>query len=60
MFRSLYVRFEGITWYVQAVLNKVWESGKGLVDVSQIESTTTFSIGPTAGMSFTIDSLAFG
>ena len=37
VFRSLYVRFEGITWYVQAVLNKVWESGKGLEDVSQID-----------------------
>ena len=37
VFRSLYDRFEGITWYVQAVLNKVWESGKGLEDVSQID-----------------------
>ena len=37
VFRLLYSRFEGITWYVQAVLNKVWESGRGLVDVSQID-----------------------
>ena len=37
VFRALYDRFEGITWYVQAVLNKVWESGKGLTSVSQID-----------------------
>ena len=37
VFRSLYDRFEGITWYVQAVLNKVWESGRGLSSVSQID-----------------------
>ena len=37
VFRSLYARFEGITWYVQAVLNKVWESGMGLERVSQID-----------------------
>ena len=37
VFRALYDRFEGITWYVQAVLNKVWESGEGLTFVSQID-----------------------
>jgi len=37
VFRSLYDRFSGITWYVQAVLNKVWESGKGLTSSSQID-----------------------
>ena len=37
VFRSLYDRFEGITWYVQAVLNKVWESGKGLTSAAQID-----------------------
>ena len=37
VFRSLYDRFEGITWYVQAVLNKVWESGRGRSSVSQID-----------------------
>jgi hypothetical protein len=36
-FRALYDRFEGITWYVQAVLNRVWESGEGLTSVSQID-----------------------
>ena len=37
VFRSLYDRFEGITWYVQAVLNKVWESGRGLTELLQID-----------------------
>jgi len=36
-FQSLYDRFEGITWYVQAVLNKVWESGMGFTAVAQID-----------------------
>ncbi len=29
-FRHLYDRFDGITWYVQAVLNRVWANGLGL------------------------------
>ncbi len=29
-FRHLYDRFDGITWYVQAVLNRVWADGLGL------------------------------
>lgn len=37
VFRKLYDRFDGITWYVQAVLNKVWESGRGLTNPSQID-----------------------
>ena len=37
VFRALYDRFDGITWYVQAVLNKVWESGRGLTDAAQID-----------------------
>ena len=37
VFQSLYDRFEGITWYVQAVLNKVWESGTGLTSETQID-----------------------
>ena len=37
VFRKLYYRFDGITWYVQAVLNKVWESGRGLTNPSQID-----------------------
>ena len=37
VFQNLYDRFEGITWYVQAVLNKVWESGTGLTSEAQID-----------------------
>ena len=29
-FSHLYGRFDGITWYVQAVLNRVWAGGAGL------------------------------
>jgi hypothetical protein len=28
-FDDLYGRFDGITWYVQSVLNRVWEKGRG-------------------------------
>ena len=37
MFQTLYERFGGITWYIQAVLNKVWESGGGLTSARQID-----------------------
>lgn len=37
VFHSLYDRFDGITWYVQAVLNKVWEFGAGLTSEMQID-----------------------
>lgn len=36
-FDALYDRFDGITWYVQAVLNEVWATGGGLTDVGQVE-----------------------
>ncbi len=36
-FRALYDRFGGITWYIQAVLNKVWESGRPLAAAAQID-----------------------
>ena len=29
-FRRLYDRFEGVTWYVQAILNRAWDSPGGL------------------------------
>ena len=29
-FIHLYDRFDGITWYVQAILNRVWANGQGL------------------------------
>lgn len=36
-FEEVYRRFEGITWYVQAVMNRIWEAGDGLVDVKQVD-----------------------
>lgn len=36
-FDDLYARFEGITWYVQAVLNRVWSLGLGLTDTSVLD-----------------------
>lgn len=29
-FESLYRRFDGVTWYIQAVLNRIWSDGGGL------------------------------
>lgn len=37
IFHRLYERFGGITWYMQAVLNKIWESGRGFTSASQID-----------------------
>lgn len=37
-FNALYDRFDGVTWYVQRVLNRVWQQGNGLVDVGQVEA----------------------
>jgi len=36
-FDVIYRRFDGVTWYVQTVLNEVWASGEGLQDESQVE-----------------------
>lgn len=38
VFDRLYRRFDGITWYVQAGLNRIWRSGNGLVDDVQIDA----------------------
>ena len=37
VFRRLYDRFGGVTWYVQAVLNKVWETRTSLRSDAQVE-----------------------
>ena len=37
VFARLYKRFDGITWYLQAVLNKVWETRTSLQDDAQVE-----------------------
>lgn len=36
-FTKLYDRFDGVTWYVQRVLNRLWAIGAGLTDVRQID-----------------------
>jgi hypothetical protein len=38
-FRHLYERFEGITWYVQSILNRIWTHGSGLDSVQQVDDT---------------------
>jgi len=37
VFDELYERFEGITWYVQAVLNRLWSMRLGLSDQSVVD-----------------------
>lgn len=37
LFAEVYRRFGGITWYVQAVMNRIWEGGEGLADISQVD-----------------------
>ena len=37
LFAKLYARFSGITWYVQALLNRVWRTGDGLRSADQID-----------------------
>ena len=36
-FKSLYRRFDGVTWYVQSVLNRVWQGGEGFTSEKQID-----------------------
>ena len=36
-FKSLYRRFTGITWYMQSVLNRIWQCGGGFTSESQID-----------------------
>ena len=38
-FRHLYDRFDGITWYVQAILNRIWTHGGGLDSAKQVDDT---------------------
>ena len=40
-FAYLYQRFEGVTWYVQSVLNRVWSHGEGLESNEQIDRTVS-------------------
>ena len=38
-FCHLYNRFSGITWYIQAILNRVWAHGSGLDSAKQVDDT---------------------
>jgi len=40
-FQELYRRFDGITWYIQSVLNRIWGEGEGLRDTAQIDSAVS-------------------
>jgi len=40
-FARLYARFGGVTWYLQAVLNRVWENPDGLTDEAVGEAIDT-------------------
>ena len=37
-FLALYSRFDGITWYVQRVLNRLWFAGEGLQSTTQVDA----------------------
>ena len=37
VFQRLYARFDGVTWYVQAVLNKIWETRTSLLEDAQVD-----------------------
>lgn len=37
-FDALYDRVDGVTWYVQKVLNRLWEAGEGFTDMSQADA----------------------
>ncbi|MBQ4199118.1 MAG: ATP-binding protein [Kiritimatiellae bacterium] len=40
-FMRLYRRFGGVTWYVQAVLNKIWETRMSFLDDAQTDRAVT-------------------
>lgn len=40
-FDALYSRFDGVTWYVQRVLNLLWTLGNGLESVRQIDEVVS-------------------
>ncbi len=36
-FTALYRRFDGITWYLQSILNRIWQNGEGFTSEAQID-----------------------
>lgn len=41
VFKALYGRFDGVTWYVQTVLNHIWQSGEGFRSENQIDDVVS-------------------
>ena len=37
VFHWIYTRFEGHTWYMQAMLNRLYERNESVVDITQAE-----------------------
>ena len=37
VFNNLYTRFGGVTWYLQAIFNKIWETRASLLDDVQVD-----------------------
>lgn len=40
-FKLLYRRFDGVTWYVQSVLNRIWQGGTGFTSEKQIDDVVS-------------------
>ena len=40
-FDALYNRFNGVTWYVQTVLNRIWQHGEGFTSTAQIDEVVS-------------------
>jgi len=45
VFGAIYDRFEGVTWYVQMVLNRLWQMGGGVTDCSQVDEAVRMIVG---------------
>ena len=41
VFDILYQRFDGITWYMQSILNRIWQTGEGFTSPSQIDEAVS-------------------
>ena len=44
-FAYAYSRFEGITWYIQAVMNRIWESGEDFVERGLVDTAIDSLVG---------------
>ena len=44
-FYDLYDRFDGVTWYLQAVLNRIWQAGAGFVSEQDTDTALKSLVG---------------